>query len=87
MGKGAKSKAENQDSLESDQQILSSKNSKKHEPPKTPLAPPCIIQRGNLIYLTIRGKPNSKWNAITYIDDESISISIACQPVDGAANK
>jgi uncharacterized protein YggU (UPF0235/DUF167 family) len=45
------------------------------------------MQRGNLIYLTIHGKPNSKWNAITSIDDESISISIACRPVEGAANK
>jgi 23S rRNA maturation-related 3'-5' exoribonuclease YhaM len=40
--KSAKSKAKHQESSELDQHILTSKNSKKPESPKTPQAPPCI---------------------------------------------
>ena len=87
MGKGAKSKAKNKDSSEQESQISTSKKPTKPEPPKGPETPNCITQKNNLIYLAIRGKPNSKHNSITSIDDESIGISIACQPVDGAANK
>ena len=87
MGKGPKSKPKTKDSSPQEPQVSTTNPYNKPKPQNPSETPNSITQNNNLIYLTIRGKPNSKFNSITSIDDESIGISIASQPVDGAANK
>ena len=43
--------------------------------------------KGDECLMTIRGKPNSKFNAITDVDDCGVGVSINAQPKDGEANE